>query len=197
MRRGWGWSAGGVLRRLNWRTDPPTDALDSRRETLSYNRLGLSFIANLYGGLYKVSELVTADGTAGIWEGHGALAGRLGPLEAEAGLSLFRTAFAVDAVGRTVSQRLVVLDTAEAFRASWRGHILGATPRLRVSLSLFPGGPGRPSARLEAEAAQAIPLDMEARRTDAEGGGGGEGAKTRLPLFRNGFEARGRLVAGF
>lgn len=129
MRWDWGWSADGVRRSLEWRADPPPDALDSRRETLSYNRLGLSFIANLYGGLYKVSELVTADGTAGIWEGQGAVSGRLGPLEAEA--------------------------------------------------------------------AQVIPLDLKARRTDAERRGGGEGAKTDLPLFRNGFEARTRLVAGF
>lgn len=188
--RNWGWRAGATYRRLAWESHPPEDALDSRRETLSYNRLGLSFVANLYGGLYKLSELIDGRIAADLWEVRAA--GRLawGPAVAEPGLSLFRTGFAVRAEGRTVNQRVIVIDTAGSFRSVREGHLAGVTPRLRVSWDL-----GR--ARLEGEAARTLPVLVEIRGPGGSDGGDGGADEARYRPFRNGFTARLELVAGF
>lgn len=187
----WGWRAGATYRRLAWESHPPDDALASRRETLSYNRLGLSFVANLYGGLYKLSELIDGRIAAGLWEARGAVRLVRGPVAAEPGLSLFRTDFAVRAEGRTLNQRLIVIDTAGSFRAAYGGYLAGVTPGLRLSLDL-----GR--ARLTGEAAQALPFLAEVRREGGTGGGGGAARdEARYPAFRNGFAARVELLAGF
>jgi hypothetical protein len=186
-----GWRTGAAYRRLSWSSEPPDDALESRRETLSYNRLGLSFIANLYGGLFKLSEMVSGEATAGIAELDGDWRGRLGPVEAGAGLSLYRTGFDLEVRGHSLAQRLIVVDTSGAFRKAWRGWLVGATPRLFAAADLG-------FARLEAEAAQALPLHVEVRRLDENGSRGvGDDEGARYRLFRNGFAARARLVAGF
>lgn len=203
------WRLGSLYRRMTWSSDPPEDALDTRRETLSYNRLGLSFIANLYGGLYKMSELRHGRAKLGLWELNGRGSGSLGPFFGEAGLSLYRTGFEAEAIGHSLSQRIVVIDTTYSFRRKYRGYLLGATPRLLAGLeSGF--------LRLEIEAAQAFPAFVEVRKEVQEfregvevvggGGGGGNGGGGVEPsgqeapeysLFRNGFSARVRLVAGF
>jgi hypothetical protein len=186
-----GWRLGGAYSRWSWTSDPPDDALDSRRETLSYNRLGLSFIANLYGGLFKLSEMVSGEAVAGIAGLDGGWRGRLGPLEGGAGLSLYRTGFDFEVRGHTLSQRLIVVDTSDAFRNSWRGWLVGATPRFFAAADFG-------FARLEAEAAQALPLHVEVRRQDGKGNrSAGDGNGARYRLLRNGFAARARLVAGF
>lgn len=188
---GFAWRAGGLYRRLEWSSNPPDEALDSRRETLSYNRLGLSFIANLYGGLYKLSEVVRGDVSLGLLEANGAGIWRLGPATAEAGLALWRARVDAEVSGETLSQRLVVVDTSAAFRKRYGGQVLGATPRLMAALDFR-------SLRLEAEAAQALPLWSDVGSLDGPGGEGGAGAdRSRHALFRNGFEAHARLVAGF
>lgn len=186
-----GWRLGGLYRRLTWNSRPPEDALFSRRETLSYNRLGLSFIANLYGGLYKMSELVEGRVRADLAELDGSGSWRLGPFAGRAGLSLYRTGFQVRAAGVSLTQSLLATDTSDTFRTEYRGYLLGATPRLRIGLELGP-------LSLEAEAAQALPLVVEIREPGTaagEGIGGEDGA--RYAPFRNGFAARARLVAGF
>lgn len=191
IHRRMGWRVGGAYRRLSWTSDAPDDALESRRETLSYNRLGLSFIANLYGGLFKLSEMISGEAEAGIAELDGDWRGRLGPLEGGAGLSLYRTDFDLEARGHSLTQRLIVVDTSGTFHRTWRGWLVGAAPRLYAAADFG-------FARLEAEAAQSLPLHVEVRREDESGSRGvGDGDGARYRLFRNGFAARARLVAGF
>lgn len=188
---GLGWRAGGLYRRLEWKSDAPDNALDERRETLSYNRLGLSFIANLYGGLYKLSELIRGDVSLGLLEANGAGTLHYGPATVEMGIALWRAGIEAEVSGETLSQRLVVVDTSASFRHRYGGQVLGATPRLRAALSFR-------FLRLEAEAAQALPLWSDVRRLDGPGGGGSSnGDQASYAPFRNGFEARARLAAGF
>jgi hypothetical protein len=191
-RRG-SWTLGGNYRRLDWESDPPPDAFDARRETLSFNRLGLSFIANLYGGLYKVSELVDASARMDLAEARGEWDGRLGPLAWAAGLSLYRAGFSWEARGINLSQRFISLDTAEDFHRSLGGYVLGAAPRLRASLSFR-------RASLEIEAAQTVPITVEVEdgRAGNESEDGSEaGAAPERPALRNGFRAQATLRAGF
>jgi hypothetical protein len=185
-----GWRAGATWRRLDWESRPSPDALEARSETLSYNRLGLSFIGNLYGGLFKLSELMEGGLEADLWEARGSWALRRGPFGAEAGLSLFRTGFDLRAEGRTLSQRVLAVDTARSFLLSYRGYLLGVTPRLRSVLDFG-------VLRLEAEAAQAVPVRVSAERRGGDGGGAVEAEAAEMPAFRNAFEARLRLIAGF
>lgn len=186
------WHASGRYRRLDWDSHPPEDALESRRETLSYNRLGLSFIANLYGGLFKMSELMEGrlrSGTAEL-DGSGTL--RFGPVKAGAGVALWRAGLDLRAEGRTLEQRFLAVDTAEAFRLRYRGAVWGATPRLSATLR-------HRHLVLEAEMAQALPVWVDIRREGAAGGSrpAGTGDGDVFAFGRNGFAARLRLTAGY
>ena len=187
---GGGWTLGALRRSYAWNSDPPPDALDSRRETLSYNRLGLSFIANIYGGLDKVSELVAARVDAGVWEGYGEwkLASRRG--EIGLGLSVFRTDFTLGLDGRTMSQRIIIIDTSKTYAREWNGYFLGATPRLTAALRLG-------AWRAEAEVAQVLPARVSVHETPEGAGGAGGGSGPDYPAFRNGFSARFRLEARY
>ena len=195
-REPYGLSLGAEVRDYAWTSTPSSDALDARSETLSYNRLGLSFIANLYGGLFKESELVSGSIRASAWEAHGgwrfgiplpsALGGRSRPLSAAAGVSLYRTDFRMEWEGRSLSQRLLSVDTSAAYGSERNGRLIGATPRLEAEWNQ-----GR--FRIGVSASQVIPLIFE---TDApESGGRGPGS--RYPPFRNGFTAALRLEAGY
>lgn len=195
-REPYGLGVGAEFRDYAWKSSPSPDALEARSETLSYNRLGLSFIANLYGGLFKESELLSGSMRASAWEAHGgwrfgipvpaALGGRSRPLSAAAGLSLYRTGFRLEWEGRSVSQRLLSVDTSAAYGSARSGRLIGATPRLEAvwNHGVF---------RIGAYASQVVPLSLE---TDGPGSGG-MGSDTRYPPFRNGFTAALRLEAGY
>lgn len=183
------WHLSGDYRRLDWGSEPPPDAFDSRRETLSFNRLGLSFIANLYGGLYKVSELVDARAFLGVAEADAEWDKRFGPFAAAAGLSLYRGDFTWDARGSTLSQRFVALDTAEDFHRKLAGYVLGAAPRLRAALDFH-------FVSLEIEMAQTLPFIV---RMEDETGAPAQPSASRAerPALRNGFLARAGLRLRF
>jgi hypothetical protein len=196
-----GLSLGTEVRDYAWKSTPSPDALDARSETLSYNRLGLSFIANLYGGLFKESELVSGSFRASAWEVHGAwrfgipvpsaLGGRNRPLSASAGLSLYRTDFHLDWEGHSLSQRLLSVDTSAAYGSQRRGRLIGATPRLAADWTQ-----GR--FRMGLTVSQVVPLWLETHGPGSdEGEGAAAAAETRYPVFRNGFTAALRLEAGY
>lgn len=196
-----GLSLGAEVRDYAWKSEPSPDALDARSETLSYNRLGLSFIANLYGGLFKESELVSGSFRASAWEAHGgwrfgipipsALGGRHRPLSASAAVSIYRTDFRLDWEGRSLSQRLLTVDTSAAYGSERRGYLIGATPRLQADWIQ-----GR--FRLGLAVSQVVPLRFKTRGAGADAGeDGGGAAETRYPVFRNGFTAALRLEAGY
>jgi hypothetical protein len=196
-----GLSLGAEVRDYVWKSAPSPDALDARSETLSYNRLGLSFIANLYGGLFKESEIVSGSFRASAWEAHGAwrfgipipsaLGGRNRPLSASAGVSIYHTDFRLDWEGRSLSQRLFTVDTSAAYGSARRGHLIGATPRLQADWIQ-----GRFRAGLAVS--QVLPLRFKTRGAGADAGEDAGGpAETRYPAFRNGFTAALRLEAGY
>jgi hypothetical protein len=176
-----------------WKSAPAPDALDAREETLSYNRLGLSFIANLYGGLYKAAEIIGGDFHSGAWvaesEWRGRARTRAGDLEMTAGLSGFRTDFRFRVDGRTLTQRFLAVDTSAVYGPDLRGYLAGVTPEIRLRWSL-----GR--LRLEAGAAQLVPVSvsMENRRTSAALH---PASATEYPWFRNGFSAQAVIEAGY
>jgi hypothetical protein len=181
-----------LYRSLAWDSDPPRDALDSRRETLSYNRLGLSFIANLYGGLFKMSELIEGRLRAGAAELDASGTMRVGPFRAGAGLSLWRMGLDFRVNGATVEQKFIALDTSDTFHFAYSGWIAGASPRLSAALDF-----GQVS--LEAEAAQALPLFSDLRREGDSGESkpAGDASGSDFAWGRNGFTAAARLRAGF
>lgn len=186
----WAWRLGALYRGLDGTSRPPEDALDSRRETLSYNRLGVSFIANLYGGLFKMSELIQGEAALGTAEVFGGGEGRWGLLRAGADLSAWRAGLMAEASGRTLEQKLLAVDTSDTFRIRYQGWVAGLTPRLTAALRL-------PYITVEAEAAQALPIFSDIRREGAAGSARAEVDESRYALGRNGFAARARLVAGF
>lgn len=176
-----------------WKSTPSADALDARDETLSYNRLGLSFIANLYGGLYKAAEIIGGTFEAGAWvadlEWRGRAETRMGGLEAVAGLTGFRTGFRLDVAGNTLSQKFLTVDTSAAYGPHIRGYLAGVTPELRLKWSWRRLG-------LEAGAAQIVPvavsIEQPGKKPPLH-----PGAATSYPLFHNGFTAHLSLEAGY
>ncbi|MDB5105631.1 MAG: hypothetical protein JWP91_3320 [Fibrobacteres bacterium] len=199
-----GLDLGGAYRDYAWTSTPSADALDSRNETLSYNRLGLSFIANVYGGLFKAAEIVSGSFHAGAWEAHGDWAGRLagrpagaaatgwGGLSGTAGLSLYRADFRLRTEGHSLTQRVFSVDTSAAYGRDVRGFLIGATPRLGAAWTL-----GR--FRFGLSVSQIVPMVFRLERDPNAGGETSGAAEERgeYPLFRNGFSAQAGLQAGY
>jgi len=176
-----------------WKSTPSADALDARNETLSYNRLGLSFIANLYGGLYKAAEIIGGEFHAGAWAANMEWRGRVpigvGSLEAVAGLTGYRTGFRLDVDGHTLSQKFLTVDTSAAYGPHLRGYLAGVTPELRMRWSWRRLG-------LEAGAAQIVPVTVSVERLGQAPPLHPHSA-TSYPLFHNGFSAHVALEAGY
>ncbi len=189
----YGLSTGISYRDYGWKSTPSQDALDSRNETLSYNRLGLSFIANLYGGFFKAAELIAADFIANAWvadmEWRSVMPTRLGNFESRLGLSSFRSEFKFDVNGHTLSQRFISIDTSAVYGPHIQGSIIGVTPELSLQW-----GKGR--MRLEAGVAQIIPLVVSIERSGKSTSQTSQSA-TNYPIFHNGFSCHLNLEAGY
>ena len=218
-----GLSLGAAYRDYAWTSTPSPDALDAHNETLSYNRLGLSFIANLYGGLFKESEIISGSFHAGTWEVHGGWSGRLpwlspaGSEGATGSGSGFGsgTGSGIGAGGRgrfgawrgTGALSLYRTD----FRLRWEGHSLSQRVFSVDTSAAYGGGPSghligatpRLGAawslgrfRAEITASQAVPLILEVDGTGNSGSGSARSSES-YPWFRNGFVAEARLQAGY
>lgn len=180
-------------RDYGWKSTPSKDALDARDETLSYNRLGLSFIANFYGGLYKAAEIIGGEFHSGAWvaETEWRVLARTpaGGLEMTAGLSGFRTGFRLQVDGRTLTQRFLGVDTSAVYGPDLRGYLAGVTPELNLRWNL-----GR--LRVEAGAAQIVPVSVSIENP-REPAAAPSVSSTRYPLFHNGFSAHLGIAAGY
>ncbi len=183
---------GAGYRDYAWTSRPFPGSLEARNETLSYNRLGLSFLANLYGGLLKESEIISGSLHAGSWEVHGDWSAGARAWSGSAGLSAYRTDFRLQYDGHSLSQRLFSIDTSAGYGGSPSGHLIGVTPRLGAAWS-------RGRFRAEIAASQVVPLVVAIDGPDGSSAsqGGSDGSPASYPWFRNGFAAQAGIQAGY
>jgi hypothetical protein len=184
----------------NWNSfnsTPPDEAINQHKETLSYNRLGLSFIADVYGGFARSAELVTIQGEMRQLELTPRHEQRLPwlRLELSAPMSLTWFDFSLDGESRT--QELFATHVDRTYVYGRTGRILSVTPRLTVDGNLPPWGSAK--LKLKAKVGQTLLLWNDITNTypspSAPPGGPGNGGpsvsvsprEAVYPAWANGF----------
>ncbi len=135
----WKWAGGAqsrveaTARYARFQSDPHPDGFAERKESLSYNRLGLSFIADIYGGFYQSAEFVTAYfriPTLGIAMKH---AFRRDPFTLWLDLPVFLSKIDLEWKKETMTQTIFVVNTEQSHSFRLAGETLVATPRLGLA----------------------------------------------------------------
>ena len=135
----WGWTLGLTHRFYRYRNVPLAEAWQDRKETLSYNRLESSFLADVYGGFHNSSEMATMQ----VDLQHLALRptltlGKDAGIFLEAGLPLAWIYLKAGFRDSTVTRDLVASRTERAYAWESRGPMLLATPSLGFGLRRGP-----------------------------------------------------------
>ncbi len=117
---------------LTLRSSPPADAIDERKETLSYNRLGLSYIADIYGGFSRNGELVTTRGSLRQIEGTARHIQEFRGWRMDLALPMALSWIDFDLDGQTVDQGVFSTTVDRTYAYGRSGRILSVTPRLSV-----------------------------------------------------------------
>lgn len=191
----YGITAGIFYRDYSWNSRPSENALTIRNETLSYNRLGLSFIANLYGGFFKESELISGDFSSGSWiaqtNWQKNFSTHWGFWETKIQISGFRSSFNLDVEGKTISQKFLSVDTSASYGPHTKGFFTGVTPQFQVKWGL-----GKFS--VETGVAQIIPIQISTEGSKGNSSSPSEPhTNSKNPLFQNGFSCHLNLQAAY
>ncbi len=144
-------------------SEPSQSAIDQHKETLSYNRLGLSFIADMYGGFSRSGELIGLNGKIEQLElvTHHEL--HLSTLRLLLDLPIILTYMDASMHGETHTQGLFTTSVDRVYDFGKTGRILSLTPRLKGEWQVGTLGQGK--LKMGAKASQAIFLwnDVENR----------------------------------
>ncbi len=170
---------------------PSREALALNRETLSYNRLGLSLFAAVFGGLSSQSELVDLD--ARLRQAHVRGSARITAGRVRGSVRALMTAseFSLDLHRVTEEQFFGIPRIIGEDQWNFSGWVCSARPEISLAFLHRFGS-------LEISAAQWLPLLWRLRTRSGSGGGGGTSGGTDEQLwFRNGFSARAGLNVGF
>lgn len=170
---------------------PSPEAFSNHKETLSYNRLGLSFIADVYGGFSRSGELIRMDGSVRQLEWKLKHIQWISSLCLEFSAPLILSLADFDLKGETRTHGPFSTQIDRTYRFGKIGSILSVTPRLTGEWDLDTWGEGK--LKLGGKVAQVLFLwsDLADKQgTSSKGGGIGEGALdpgSTYPIFENGF----------
>lgn len=175
---------------LDFLSEPPQFAIDERKETLSYNRLGLSFIADIYGGFSRNAELLHLNGKLNSWEPslkfqQNILFTKNKWAKIELRIPTSLTSIDFDLADTSESKGLFKTEVNHVYQYRRQGFFLSGTPTMNVSLnckSLYLG-----QLKIEGEVSQLVFLWNNIRSPQENPSTNKNGAMNNYSLFANGF----------
>ena len=178
---------------------PSPQAFSNHKETLSYNRLGLSFIADVYGGFSRSGELIRMDGSLRQLELMPKHIHRISCLRFELAVPVVLSFIDFNFIGETHTEGPFSTQIDRTYQFGKTGSILSVTPRLTGEWDLAIWGERK--IKLEGKVAQVLFLwseivDKPGTSSSAAGNGSGLGSGkgpggldrvSNYPIFENGF----------
>jgi hypothetical protein len=171
----------------SFQSQPPVDAMVQHKETLSYNRLGLSFIADMYGGFSRNGELIRLNGAVGQVEVSPRHEQRISTLRVALTLPLVFTWLDAALAGETHTQGLFSTDVDRVYGMAKRGRVLSLTPRLTGEWQVYTWG--QAELKIGAKASQSLFLWNDVANTNGTPAHQPPGSKqqSEYPPLANGF----------
>ncbi len=173
------------------KSKPAMDALDNRLETLNFNRLGLSFLSDVFGGLYRQGELMTLDLQVRRLSLSFAAQKSIKNFTLRLDAPISATLFHSNLQQQEVAKKIFLLDSGKVKTFLREGNIMATAPKLHILWTLK-------SFVLALSCSQALPFYVDIydpRITSSPTPSITVSNKKKLlEIFHNGFEFTGSFT---